>query len=101
VIPNVLFIVFTIIQATGGTIDYGWSIPINNEDGSLIVLPMTYDIYRSRAGGPYSRIQKAWTKIKFNVKDVKPGTEDCFEIVVTESGQPRSEMSAPTCIIPT
>jgi hypothetical protein len=97
--PDMTLIVLLILTATGNPIGLSWDAPTTNIDGSPIVEPLTYNVYRSRNGSPYRLTKHAGisaTKASIT-ENVVSGELNCFEIAAIESGI-SSSLTLPVCI---
>jgi len=96
--PNVASIVLLAFAATGTPIGLSWSPPTENIDGSLIVEPLTYNVYRSNNGAPYRLTPHAnIAATKVDITGFVSGETLCFEVTAIEGGV-ESSASLSACI---
>jgi len=98
VTPNVAAIVLLSFTSTGNPIELAWSAPTENVDGSAIVAPLTYNVYRSHNGAAYKlTVHAGISTTKATISNVTAGATECFEVTAIEGGV-ESSRSLPSCI---
>lgn len=100
-IPNVSSIVIVLLTSSvshGGAPGLSWSQPTHNLDGTLILVPLTYNVYRSHDGGGYQQIRAGIKVTDISITgDLVMHAKECFEITAIENGI-ESDRSPSDCI---